>query len=157
MATESTTADPAARTARPSALRRLGHRWPTWVALALVGVTFGDGEPPLGFLAGLLVFMPLCYLAFGAFRGEFGGESGRRGLLALQLAGLLGFAGLAAVALSTGEPAARWVVAAGWLAHAVWDFVHHRTGRVVPRAWSEWCCVVDLLGAVGILLPLWWR
>lgn len=153
MATESTAAAPTARAARPSAPRRLGHRWPTWGALALVGVTFGDGDPPLGFLAGLLVFMPLCYLAFGAFRGEFG----HRGLLALQLAGLLGFAGLAAVALSAGEPAARWTVAAGWLAHAVWDYVHHRTGRVVPRAWSEWCCVVDLLGAVGILSPLWWR
>ncbi|MET9803741.1 hypothetical protein [Streptomyces sp. NPDC006368] len=152
MATERTAAHPTDPAIRPSALRRLGHRWPTWLALAMVAVTFGDGSPPVDTLAGVLVTMPLIYLAFGAFRGELG----HRRTLALQLAGLLGFTGLAAVAVITDEPAARWLVAAGWLAHAAWDFVHHRTGRVVPRAWSEWCGVVDLLGAVGILLPLWW-
>ncbi|MEE1753103.1 hypothetical protein [Streptomyces sp. SP18CS02] len=129
-------------------LRLLGHRWPTWLALALVAVTFIDGSPPLTFLAALLIVMPLCYLGFGALRAELR----RPGVLALQTAGLLAFATLAPVALLVDRTAGHYVVAAGWFAHAVWDLAHHRAGRVVPRAWSEWCGVVDLFGAAAIAL-----
>jgi hypothetical protein len=126
----------------------LAHRWPTLLALALALVTFVDGVPPTRFLAALLVVMPLCYLAFGVARGELGD---RRTLL-VQLAGLVGFTALAATALTVTGDLALWVVALGWFAHAVWDLVHHRTGSVVPRAWSEWCGVVDASGALAIVL-----
>ncbi|MEU2390395.1 hypothetical protein [Streptomyces sp. NPDC007369] len=124
------------------------HRWPTALAVALVVTTFVDGVPPLAFLAGLLVVMPVCYLIFGSLRGELH----RPGALTLQTAGLLGFAALALVALAVDETLGLGLVAAGWLAHAVWDFAHYRSGRVVPRAWSEWCGVVDACGAVTILV-----
>ncbi|MET9320238.1 hypothetical protein ABZX75_08640 [Streptomyces sp. NPDC003038] len=127
-------------------LGALGHRWPTALALALAVATFVDGIPPLGFLAGLLVAMPLCYLLFGALRGELG----RPGVLALQAAGLLGFGAVALAALAVDETLGLRLVAAGWLTHAVWDFAHLRTGRVVPRAWSEWCGVVDASGAIAM-------
>ncbi|MET9437100.1 hypothetical protein [Streptomyces sp. NPDC006551] len=128
-------------------LRALGHRWPTLLALALAVTTFVDGLPAPAFLAGLLVAMPLCYLLFGALRGELG----RPGVLIVQLAGLLGFAAVASAASAVDETLGLFFLAAGWLAHGVWDFVHHRTGQVVPRAWSEWCCVVDVCGALAMV------
>ncbi|WP_241253654.1 hypothetical protein [Streptomyces sp. W1SF4] len=89
----------------------------------------------------------------GAFQG--GAELRGRGALGLQLAGLAGFSAVALLAL----PApvvdagwAPWVLAAGWYAHAAWDFFHHRSGAVVPRAWSEWCGVVDAAGATAVVL-----
>ncbi|MEW2136566.1 hypothetical protein AB0892_08165 [Streptomyces sp. NPDC005409] len=124
------------------------RRWPTWLAVALVVVTFADGTAPLGLLATVLVVMPLCYLAFGAVRRELGTPRA----LAVQITGLVGFTAVALLALGMSPPGARYLVAAGWLAHGVWDCVHHRTGKVVPRAWSEWCGVVDVLGSAAILL-----
>ncbi|MFD7624853.1 hypothetical protein ACFV7Q_02200 [Streptomyces sp. NPDC059851] len=145
------TTAPASPSPASSALRRLGHRWPTWLALVLVVATFVDGTPPPALLAGLLAVMPLCYLAFGALRGELR----RPGTLPVQVAGLLGFAAVAVTVLALDRTAGYHLLAAGWFGHAVWDFAHHRTGRVVPRAWSEWCCVVDLCGAAAILLWTW--
>ena len=40
----------------------------------------------------------------------------------------------------------------GWAAHAVWDLVYHVRNAVVPRWWSEFCGVFDLVIAVSILL-----
>jgi hypothetical protein len=125
----------------------VARRWPALSALALGAATFADGLPGRGFLAALLAAMPVCYLLFGAFRRSFGGMR----TAAVQVAGLLVFGAAAAAAVSVGESAGLRLLAAGWAAHAVWDFVHHRTGRVVPRAWSEWCCVVDLCGAAALL------
>lgn len=127
-------------------LRALGHRWPTLLALALAVATFVDGLPPVGLLGGLLLIMPLCYLLFGALRGELRPPR----VLVVQLSGLVAFGAVALLALTAGDRAGYYVLAAGWFGHAVWDFVHHRTGRVVPRAWSEWCCVVDACGALAM-------
>uniref|UniRef100_UPI001CEC9972 hypothetical protein n=1 Tax=Streptomyces sp. NK15101 TaxID=2873261 RepID=UPI001CEC9972 len=106
-------------------IRSLAHRRPTWLALALALATFADGLPPASFLAALLVVMPLCYLAFGAVRGELGD----RRALAVQTAGLVVFCAWAAAVLLMDGRAALYVVAVGWFAHALWDLWHHRTGR----------------------------
>ncbi|MET8507615.1 hypothetical protein ABZV60_23625 [Streptomyces sp. NPDC004787] len=132
-------------------IRFLAHRWPAWLALALAVATFADGLPPTSFLAALLVVMPLCYLAFGAVRRDLGAPGDRRPL-AVQTAGLVVFCAWAAVALLLDGRTALYVVAAGWFAHALWDLAHHHGGRVVPRAWAEWCGVVDLSGALAIVL-----
>ncbi|GGX18298.1 hypothetical protein [Streptomyces chryseus] len=132
----------------PGLLAAVGHRWPTLLALALAVATFADGLPAPEFLAALLVVMPLCYLLFGALRAELRPPR----VLALQIAGLLGFAAVALTALAVDETLGLHLLAAGWLAHAVWDFAHHRTGKVVPRAWAEWCCVVDACGALAMTL-----
>ncbi|WP_031078063.1 hypothetical protein [Streptomyces sp. NRRL S-118] len=134
--------------ASPGLFAAVLHRWPTLLALVVVAATFGDGLPPLERLAWLLAIMPVCYLVFGFARGEFKG----RGVLAVQVAGLAGFGALALAALVSDGTLARYVLAAGWLGHAVWDFAHYRSRKVVPRGWSEWCCVVDLLGAVALVV-----
>ncbi|MEU9235985.1 hypothetical protein [Streptomyces subrutilus] len=132
-------------------LRLLTHRWPTLLALALVFVTFVDGLPPTAFLAALLVIMPVCYLAFGLVRGELGESR----TLIVQLAGLAVFGALAVLVALTDGRFALTLLAAGWFAHAAWDFAHHRSGTVVPQAWSEWCGVVDAAGATAILILAW--
>ncbi|WP_405771278.1 hypothetical protein OG539_40855 [Actinacidiphila glaucinigra] len=134
-------------TATSSFVNTLKHRWPTWLALALVVATFADGLPRLEFLAWLLVVMAVCYPIFGALRGELR----RSGVLVLQTAGLVGFGVLAMVALAMDHSLGWYVLAAGWLSHAVWDFAHHRAKTVVPRAWAEWCFVVDLFGAAAMV------
>ncbi len=46
-------------------------------------------------------------------------------------------------------------MAFGWLAHAGWDLVHHRTAWVVPRGYAEGCGVLDVaLGGTMILAIL---
>jgi hypothetical protein len=48
----------------------------------------------------------------------------------------------------------RWVVAAGWFLHGVWDFVYLRLDKVVARSYAEWRGVLDILIAAGLVL-LW--
>ncbi|WP_089227946.1 hypothetical protein [Actinacidiphila glaucinigra] len=135
------------KTATANVVAMLKHRWPTWLALVLAVATFADGLPALEFLAWLLVAMSACYLIFGTLRGELR----RAGALILQTAGLLGFGALAMVALAMDHSLGWYVLATGWLGHAAWDLLHHRTKKVVPRAWAEWCFVVDLLGAAAMI------
>ncbi|MCM6775258.1 hypothetical protein NDR87_16740 [Nocardia sp. CDC159] len=131
-----------------SATTTLRHRWPTLLAILASVLFFADGTSELTPFAALLPIMAIIYLIFGAARRDL--TPGRE--LTLQLTALVAFAGIAALVLALAEPLARPVLAAGWLAHGIWDLIHHRRNRVVPRAWSEWCGVVDVLGAAAILL-----
>lgn len=126
----------------------LGHRWPTWLALAFVVLNFWGGETELEPFAWPLLALPGLYVLIGVLRGELRTP----GALAVQLAALFFYAVLVLLAFAAGGDTARYLVAAGWLGHAVWDYVHHRTGKVVPRAYAEWCMVVDPLIAAGIIL-----
>ena len=135
------------------AARRIGgllaRRWPTWLALALVVVSVGDGEPvPVDTFAWLMLTQPIPYLLFGTARKEWRPPS----ILMLQLGALAFYVALTAIALSLDDDIARYVVAAGWIAHAGWDAAHHRAKRVVPRAYAEWCFVVDVLLGVAIIV-----
>lgn len=51
----------------------------------------------------------------------------------IQVAGMVIFAGLVLLALAVGGEAARYLIAAGWFAHGVWDLVHLRLNRVVSQ------------------------
>jgi hypothetical protein len=153
---DSTTAAPdrgALRPERASGTARaiahvLAHRWPTWLALGLVAVTLADGNsPPVDTFALLAIAMPLAYLGFGAARKQLW----PRAVLILQLAALVFYIGLAAVALSVDDDLARYLVGFGLIAHAFWDAAHHRANRVVPRPWAEWCGVADILLGGAIL------
>lgn len=140
-----TTKRPPERTGPAGVARRtaglLARRWPTWLALALVVVSLGNGEPPpVDTFAWLTLALPAAYLLFGAVRDELRPAA----VLVLQLAALAVYVAVAAVALSLPDDTARYVVGAGWIVHAGWDVAHHRAERVVPRAWAEWCAVVDL-------------
>jgi hypothetical protein len=122
------------------------HRWPAALGVVAAVVFFGDRPESIISFAWVLAGMPVAYLLFGVARGEL---RGRRALV-VQVAGLLAFAAVVAAVLAIGGDLGRYLLAAGWLAHGVWDVVHHRSGRVVPRQWAEWCGVVDILGAAAI-------
>ncbi|MFF5180802.1 hypothetical protein ACFY2Q_22470 [Micromonospora sp. NPDC000316] len=141
------------RHATPVAVRRhpvvvaLARRWPTGLALLMTVDMWVD--PDLLSPWTMLV-LPGAYLLIGVARRTLRGP----GVLATQLLGLAGWVGLALVAVAAGGRTAGWLVAFGWLAHAGWDLAHHRTGRVVPRAFSEWCGVLDAAIAATMIFAL---
>lgn len=87
--------------------------------------------------------LPLCQAAYLIW----GHKAPRVQLLVFGL-----FAGLAAVVTVVSPNVGVLLIALGWGAHGVWDVVHHIRNAVVPRWWSEFCGVFDLVVAVTILL-----
>ncbi len=95
----------------------------------------------------VLVAAALALVLWGAARGRL-----RRGALAVEAAGMVGFTAISLAALSVDPDLGRFVVAAGWFGHAAWDFAHLKADKVVSRSFAEWCAVFDVLRAVAILL-----
>jgi len=87
-------------------------------------------------------------LAWGVVDGQLRAP----GMFRVEAAGMLGFGALALVALTVEPDVARYLVAAGWFAHGVWDVVHLRLNRVVVRSYAEWCGLVDILVAAQLVL-----
>ena len=54
--------------------------------------------------------------------------------------------------LTAAPDVARYVLAAGWLGHGVWDLVHLRRRAVVSRSYAQWCGVVDIVMAAELLI-----
>lgn len=115
----------------------------------MVLASVADGEPqPVDTFAWLMLALPMAYLLFGTARKELRPPS----VLMLQLGALAFYVALTAIALSLEDGTARYVVGAGWIVHAGWDAVHHWTNRVVPRAYAEWCAVVDVSLGVAVIV-----
>jgi hypothetical protein len=131
------------------AVRAMLRRPPVWLGVAVGGFGLADVGPfePSGPTTWVLPLLALGYLVFGAFRGALR----RPGVLRLQLAGVLGFTSVALVALVVDPVLGQYLVAAGWVGHAAWDFAH-RDGSVVPRWYAQFCIVVDLFVAASLVL-----
>lgn len=146
----------AAKTASPGPLRIVRRWWPGFAGLAVGVASVLDVQPWTATEATtwLLPVLALVYLIFGASRGRLR----RPGVLPLQTAGLLGFGGLALLALFLDPAVGHYVVAAGWFGHAFWDVAHHRDLNhhravgVVPRWYAEACFVFDLLVAASLIV-----
>jgi hypothetical protein len=123
---------------------RLIARWPT--ALALL-ITVDNLLHPRGLAPVMMLVLPVAYLVIGAVRRTLR----PRRILLLQVAGLLGYALLALAALAAGPALGNYLVGAGWLVHAGWDYWHHRRDLVVPRAYAEWCGVLDTVVGVSVI------
>jgi hypothetical protein len=120
------------------------------LGVASAVLTFADGVPSVPTLAAILAAMQVIYLVFGVVRRRLGDPR----VLTLQLAGLLVFGGIALAAVLVTPDVARYLLAAGWLGHGVWDLHHHRADLVVPGAYAHWCGAVDICGGAAIL-ALW--
>ncbi|WP_053203227.1 hypothetical protein [Jiangella muralis] len=83
-----------------------------------------------------------------------GGRLWRDGTLQLQAVGMLVFGGIGLAGLVVDPELGRYLVAAGWLFHGVWDVVHLKLNRVVARSFAEWCAVVDVAVAAGLVFQL---
>ncbi|SEQ21753.1 hypothetical protein [Lentzea albida] len=118
-------------------VRALGDRWPALIALA---VTFDFWQSALVPPVWTLLLCQAAYLFWG------------RRTPRVQLAVFSLYAALAVVVIVVSASAGVLLIALGWGAHAVWDLVHHVRDAVVPRWWSEFCGVFDLVIAVTILI-----
>jgi hypothetical protein len=130
-------------------LQRRKTTWPLAVGIvaAFAALRTQDWVDPVA----VLVVAALALVAWAAFRGQLR----RRGAIAVEAAGMIGFTAIALAALSVEPNLGRYVVAAGWFGHAAWDFAHFRADKVVSRSFAEWCAVYDFLRAIGILvLPM---
>lgn len=129
----------------------VGRRSWTWPVLIVVIALFvllqmQDRVEPVVVLASIALA--------GVLWGTVQGRLGRPSFL-LQVSGLVAFGALAVTGLLVPYDLGRYVVAAGWFAHGLWDFAHHRADSVIRRSGAEWCGVVDVLVAVQIVvLPL---
>jgi len=138
----------------PATTRRhwLRRRWPTGLGFALAVVSVAamalvpDGaRPAVG--AWWVVTAAVVYLTWGTARGHL---EERRWLTA-ETVGVLVFGAAALAVVAVDLSAAAYVMAAGWVAHALWDVVHHRADRVVPRWYAEACMATDLTVAASLL------
>jgi hypothetical protein len=129
-----------------AALQRRGATWllAIGVSAAWAVLRLQDWIDPLV----VLVAAALLLVLWGALRGRLH----RRGELAVEAAGMGGFTAISLAALSVDPDLGRYIVAAGWVGHAAWDFAHLKADKVVSRSFAEWRAVFDVLRAVGILL-----
>jgi hypothetical protein len=126
-------------------VRRRRAAWPVLIAslTAMIALRLLDVVTPSTFF----VTLALIVLIWGAVDGQLR----RDGMLRIQALGMLGFGALALVGLAVDPDLGRYLVAAGWLFHGLWDFVHLRLDKVVARSYAEWCGVVDVLIAAQLI------
>ena len=127
----------------------LGRRRLTWPAVLAGTVLVVVGQAlDLASTATLLTVAAPLLLGYDAVTGRLR----RHDPVGPQAVGMLAFGAIALTALAVDPDAGRYLVAAGWFAHGVWDFVHLRRDAVVSRSYAEWCGVVDVLVALGLVL-----
>ncbi|MEU8379330.1 hypothetical protein [Streptosporangium sp. NPDC048865] len=79
------------------------------------------------------------------------GHMFRSGTFRVQALGMLAFGALGLAGLAVHPDLGRYLVAAGWFFHGVWDFVHLRRDKVVARSFAEWCGVIDIVIATELI------
>ncbi|MEU5883993.1 hypothetical protein [Spirillospora sp. NPDC047279] len=129
-------------------LTQLGRRGASWavvgsLVVVVLVISLLDVVPLEAVLAGLA----LVFLVLGAITGTPYG----RGEFGIQAAGMLGFGAIALVALAVDPDLGRYLVAAGWFLHGVWDVVHLKRDKVVSRTYAEACGVIDISVAAALL------
>lgn len=128
---------------------RAGRRALSWPLLVagfglIIGLRLVDVVPT----AAVVVPIALGALVWSAA----GGHALRPGPLRVQALGMLGFGALALLGLAVDPDLGRHLVAAGWLGHGIWDFVHLKLDKVVARSYAEWCGVVDIAIAIQLVV-----
>jgi len=128
-----------------TATGRRSWTWPVLVVgiAAFVLLRMQDRVEP----AVVLLATALVAVLWGAMRGGLGRPS-----FLLQVSGLVAYGGLALAGLVLAPEVGRYVVAAGWFGHGLWDLAHARADAGVSRSGAEWCGVVDVL--IGVQLAV---
>ena len=96
----------------------------------------------------VLVAIAAVAAVWGVVRGRWGNPAG----LPLQSVAMIGFAAVSLVAFLFDPTVGAWLVAAGLVAHGLWDVYHHRTNRVVVRSYAEACAVIDFALPVFVVV-----
>jgi hypothetical protein len=129
-------------------LRRRQASWPVLV----VGITPFVALRAVDVIAPAAVFsaVALVVLVWGAVDGQLRRPDPFR----VQALGMLGFGALALAGLAVDPDLGRYLVAAGWFGHGIWDFVHLKLDKVVAPSYAEWCGVLDVLIAAELVFKL---
>ncbi|MEV7000937.1 hypothetical protein AB0N62_25070 [Streptomyces sp. NPDC093982] len=129
-------------------VHQIGRPQATWPVLGagLVAVFALASQDVVAPSTALVALAP-AVLVWGALRGTPHG----RATFGVQAVGAVVFCGLALAGPAVDPDLGRYLVAAGWFCHGVWDFVHLRLDKVVSRTFAEWCGVIDVLVAVQLL------
>lgn len=131
-----------------AAVQRRRASWPVLVVLmvVLIALQTTDVVAPTVVFAAAAVAL----LVWGAIRGRLH----RPGMFRLQALGMLGFGAVALAGLVVDPDAGRYLVAAGWFLHGVWDFAHIKLDKVVVPSYAEACGVIDVLIAAQLAFML---
>jgi hypothetical protein len=126
-------------------LRRRGWSWPVlFIAVVLIAaLRLQDVVEPVV----VLLAIALAAVIWGTGHGRHRERDFR-----VQLVGMAGFAAIVLTGLAVDPDLGRYVVAAGWFAHGVWDWVHLAKDRVVSRSYAEWCGALDVSVAAGLVI-----
>ncbi len=129
-------------------LRRREASWPMAIAgfVLIIALRLLDVISP----AAVLAAIALIVLIWGAIDGQLR----RSDLFSLQALGMFGFGALALAGLVVDPEVGRYLVAAGWFLHGIWDFVHLKLDKVVVRSYAEWCGVLDIIIAAELLFKV---
>jgi hypothetical protein len=128
-----------------ASLQRRSAAWP----LLLLGmpVLFLPDKATTPAIA-VLVAVTAAFVAYGSIRQR----RHRPPDLPLQTLAALAVVALCLTALAADRPTVGAVLlAAALLGHAAWDYYHHWQAKVVTRSYAEFCGVVDVVIAIGIL------
>jgi hypothetical protein len=130
-----------------AAFQRRGAAWPVFGATFVIigAATFVDfGFDP----AWAVLAVGILLLFYGLVRGAIRPAEG----LPLQTLAMLGYGGVAVIALFVNPVVGSYLVAIGLLGHAAWDVYHHWKQKVVSRSVAEFCLVLDIALAVTIIV-----
>jgi hypothetical protein len=128
---------------------KLQRRQATWPVITVTFlVTIALQELDVVAPSAVFVVVALVVLVWGAVDGQLL----RPGAFRIQALGMLGFGALALAGLLADPDLGRWLVAAGWFLHGVWDFVYFKLDKVVARSYAESCGVSDILIAAELIL-----
>jgi hypothetical protein len=136
----------------PAAITRGGRNG--WVSALVAGAMFGgltliiptllSRDTAFGLLAILLGMIASVYLGYAL-------GDGRLRAFQVEYVGMVAFAALATIALAQGSAV---LLALGYLAHGLWDLVHHRRGVEVRMPWwyVPLCLSYDTVVAIYVLV-----
>ena len=125
----------------------LGLRWIAWA-----GVLTGTIVVILSEIAGIAWWAGLAVYAAVLVLVGFQRRIPVRALTAQSLA-MLGFGGVAVVALLVSPRLGLALAGVALASHAVWDYLYWRRNEVVPRSLAEFCLLLDIpFGVAAIVL-----
>jgi hypothetical protein len=127
-------------------LRRRQASWP----VLLTGVTTMTALRALDVVSPVAVWVAAAMLVL--IWSVIDGHLHDSGTLKVQTLGMAGFTVIAIAGLAIDPDLGRYLVAAGWFLHGLWDFVYLRLDKVVARSYAEWCGVFDILVAAQLVL-----
>jgi hypothetical protein len=127
----------------------LGRPWVAWAGIPVAsGVVVVSEIAGISWWVGLAGFAAVLVVA-GVLR-----RAQTHPLTAQGLA-MLGFGGVAVVAVLVSPRLGLALAGVALASHAAWDYVHWRRNTVVPRSLAEFCFVLDIpFGVAAIVLAI---